>query len=231
MKKVALTVFCTFILFDFCYSQLSTYNLDRLNNKSIRITKRYYVKYARLYETPKLIAYIERRDLEFIPIVSFKLKKSATDYDDTSKIVEHLKRHSRSKISEAIFYKQGVYQGSMICGDLVYGYGKDCFYGFDDIDTEFKANYQNTYSRNLFWFLQSEKPDFIFTIKMIRGVFYVKDDKIFFINPYEKMYSPEYKNGTTTIYDPDQFIREKCSVEIIREIARNKKGSRIRFCN
>jgi len=228
IRKVALTVFCIFIFIDSCYSQLSGYNLTRLNERSIKISKHYYVKYARRRGEFKLTSLTERRNLDFVPIISFKLKKAAVNYDENSKIVDFVKRHTKSKITEAIYSKEGVFEGSLHCLDLVYGYSKFCeCLG----NSDFRSNYQHTVSRNLYWFIQSEMPDFLFEIKMIRGLFYIKEDKVYFIDMYEKMLSVDYKNGTTTIYDPDQFIRDKCSIEIIREIARNKKGSVIRFCN
>lgn len=154
--------------------------------------------------------------LKTIPIISFTIGPNAIEYDSTKKIVSYLNPNEEFLIESAIFLKNKKFYATFDCFNTIYY--SDCEPCNYDDSIEEKDYYHNYEEKKIFNAIKQRKYTLLFKVRYIR-------DAVWFIEEKEvKIYCPKDK----LIYDPDEYIKKRCSVETIRNLALGKLHA---FCD
>lgn len=157
------------------------------------------------------------KQLEYLPVSSFVLSKKTSIYDSTSKIIDFLVLNNHQTLQEYYTFKNGKYEGVKSLFNDVYFNSKG-FRSSYDSSKIFEPNNYNTIMYNTLNILKKYKFDFLFAVKYFRNaIWFIENKQVYLIDMKD-----------LKIYDPDEYIRLKCSVEIVRELAQGKVD---KFCD
>jgi hypothetical protein len=164
----------------------------------------------------KFEAHALNATLKSIPVLSFTISPEAIEYDSTKKITDYLLPNSYFPIEFAMLMKKGKFYAALDCSKNVnYSSCEVCKY--DDSMVE-KKDHNNYEIRQLFKELSTIKYTLLFTVQYFRkAVWFVENNKIY-----------TYCMDDNRIYDPDEFIKKRCSIQVIKDIADGKLNS---ICN
>ncbi|WP_291200385.1 hypothetical protein [Dyadobacter sp.] len=154
--------------------------------------------------------------LKRIPILSFSIAPGAASYDSTKKISDYLELNEAFPIESSILLKKNKFYATLDCYDNVnYSSCEPCNY---DDSVEEKKDYYNYEIKKIYDTIKKRKYSLLFKVQHFR-------EAIWFIENKEvKIYSTRDK----LVYDPDEYIKKRCSVESVRNLALGKLHS---FCD
>ncbi|GGN10726.1 hypothetical protein GCM10010967_53250 [Dyadobacter beijingensis] len=154
--------------------------------------------------------------LKPIPILSYEVSEQALEYDSTKKIVDYLKPNDMFPFQSVMFLKKKKFHATLDCINIAYYTDcKPCNYNDSQEDKDHHHNYEE---KKIFNAIKNRKYTLLFKVQYFR-------DAVWLIEKKEvKIYSPQDK----LFYDPDEYIKKRCSVETIRNLALGKLNS---FCD
>ena len=199
------------------FGQDFIHNAKKLTTKSKKGAKKELIrilKYEELENWIDLMAYVSK--LNYNPVSSFILSAKAIEYDSTKRIVDFIIPNDKVIFEFALTFNGKSYEGLIDCIDAVSFGSKDpCSYDNSKI---MEGNHMNTFVRNGFSVLAKRKVSLLFTVKYIRNCWwFVEEGNVFILDLKE-----------LRIYNPDEYIKLKCSIQNIRDLA---KGNLSKFCN
>lgn len=154
--------------------------------------------------------------LKPIPVMSYEVSEQASEYDSTKKIVDYLRPNDMFPFQSAIFLKKKKFHATLDCFNTIYY--ADCEPCSYDDSAEEQDYYHNYEEKKIFNAIKNKKYTLLFKVRYFR-------DAVWFIEKKEvKIYCPQDK----VVYDPDEYIKKRCSVETIRNLALGKLHS---FCD
>lgn len=143
--------------------------------------------------------------------MSYEISARASDYDSTKRIVDYLTLDDIFQFNFVIFLKGKKLHATLDCHNNVYYLDcKPCSYT-DSI--KMKDHYNNYKIKKIYdAIVVDRKSTLLFTVKYLReAVWFVEKNEV-------KIYCIQDK----LIYNPDDFIKKRCSVEAIKSLAREK---------
>lgn len=150
--------------------------------------------------------------IDYLPISSFELSRKAALYDSIQSIVNYLVLNKKHTLQGFYTLKEGSYEGYKSLNNLVYFNGKGFSSGYDTSKVFTNDYDESTMMYNTLKELQKRDFEFLFAVKYFRdAVWFVENKKVNLIDVKE-----------LKIYDPDEYIRIKCSIETIRNLASGK---------
>lgn len=154
--------------------------------------------------------------LKPIPVMSYEVSEQASEYDSTKKIVDYLRPNDMFPFQSAMFLKKKKFHATLDCFNAVYYIDcEPCNYDDSAEEKDYSRNYEE---KKIFNAIKNRKYTLLFKVRYFRdAVWFVEKKGV-------KIYSPQDK----LIYDPDEYIKKRCSVETIRNLALGKLHS---FCD
>lgn len=198
-------------------------NPTRVQKKAKKMARNQFMRaWQEQEEVSKLAAKREAENRAFIPVSSFVISSDAVNYDYSKSIIHYLEPNTKFPLAmsfvlkKEFFFKQKIDAVIDCYHPIAYEDTDLCAYQEDIIEgdkRDFGDMIYKAYSA-----LSNRKYDFLFVVKKIRGCIWVVENKkvsLYNMNDYK-------------FYDPDEFIRMKCSDEMIREFAAGKSPQ---LCN
>lgn len=190
------------------------YNLGRIIRKNQRIAKRnlifkdnFYLSFIeKIYGLPYIYS------IDYLPISSFSLSRKAILYDGAQSIVNYIVLNKKHSLQGFYTLKKGSYEGYKSLNNLVYFNGKGFSSGYDT--SKVFTNYYDeiTLMYNTLKALQKRNFEFLFAVKYFRdAIWFIENKEVYLIDIKE-----------LKVYDPDEYIRIKCSINTIRNLASGK---------
>lgn len=154
--------------------------------------------------------------LKPIPVLSYEISEQASEYDSTKRIIDYLKPNDMFPFQSAIFLKKRKFHATLDCSNTVYY--ADCEPCNYDNSAEEKDYYHNYEEKKIFNAIKNRKYTLLFKVKYFRNaVWFIENKEV-------KVYCAQDK----LFYNPDDFIKRRCSVQTIRNLAIGKLNS---FCD
>lgn len=165
----------------------------------------------------KIYFWQHSQELDYLPVSSFIISEKAISYDSTKSIIDFIVFNKKNPLQEFYTFKNGSYEGVKSLFNDVYFNGKGFSSGYDTSKVFLHQHY-NTSMYNMLQELKKYNFDFLFAVKYFRNtIWFVENKKIYLIDDKD-----------LKIYNPDDYIRQKCSVQQIRNMA---AGKNIKFCD
>ncbi|MBO9614218.1 MAG: hypothetical protein J7619_16050 [Dyadobacter sp.] len=164
----------------------------------------------------RLEAYSLLKKSDIVPVVSFCITSEAKKYDSTKRIIDYLQPNENFPFELAIFSKKRKFYATLDCFNTIYY--SDCQPCNYDDSMEEKVGYHNYEIKKIYDAIKNRKYSLLFKVKYFREAIWLIENK------EVKIYSLQDK----LIYDPDEYIKKRCSVEVIRNLALGKLHS---FCD
>ncbi|WP_439555238.1 hypothetical protein [Dyadobacter sp.] len=214
--RTVLTILIILISSYVALSQSIFSNTKKINKMARRSAKKELLRSVTSDEwMSKFEAYSLIATLKFIPVISMVLTPEAVKYDSSKKIIDYLEPHISFPFEFAILLRNNRFHGTLDCFNKInFASCKVCNY--DDSMEEKEYHYNFEVKRTLS-ILSKRKYKLLFTVKYFRSsIWFVENNRIFLFDTREKKF-----------YDPDEYIKDHCSVEKVRQMAAEKP---IQFC-
>jgi hypothetical protein len=164
----------------------------------------------------KFEIYVLIMTLKPIPVLSYEISEQASEYDSTKRIIDYLKPNDMFSFQSAIFLKKKKFHATLDCFNTVYYV--DCNPCNYDDSKEEKNYYHNYEIKKIYNAISTKKYTLLFKVKYFRNtVWFIENKEV-------KVYCAQDK----LFYNPDDFIKRRCSVQTIRNLAIGKLNS---FCD
>lgn len=197
--------------------QLSDYNLNKINKKAKMWSRKNLVKKEGTDIFDKISNCRYAKTLEFIPIISFKLDNSASNYRINDTIINYLKLNENIPIEYYFTTKNGIYEGSKRFYGKIYFDNKFAESSYDSSKV-YKEGYESQILSRSFMLLQQKTFDYLISVKYFRNsIWLVKNNKVLVLDT---------KNNE--FYNPDEYIRKRCSIQVIHNLS---VGNLEHFCD
>ncbi|WP_345240091.1 hypothetical protein [Nibrella saemangeumensis] len=216
MKKLAI-LFLTTCLFANSFGQRVLPNQRQITRYCKKLAKKEFINlWKEGEEVSWLKAYLEASQLTFVPLPSFFISKEAAGYDSSQHIVDYLVPNEEHPIEAALLFRNGRFDGTVDCFDAVFH--RDTTPCHIDPSQEDHIRFANYTLKRGYELLARRRVSFLFSVRHIRNCFwFVERNKVFLL---------DLNDGK--VYDPDEYIKLKCSADLIRDMATGKLGQ---ICN
>jgi hypothetical protein len=216
MKKISILLLFPLLT----NAQFFNQDFLKINNENEKKARRFLIKCQSTNIFSCLKNSIKNKKTKYYTVASYYLSKNAVLYDDTEKIVNFLVL-SNNTLDDFIALKEVngdfLFQG---CDNGIINENDEYYYLEGMKKVGIKDTTTVTLNNSWVWnkVLKGRQFDFLFSVKYFRNaIWFIENKKIYLVDMKE-----------LKVYDPDEYIRQKCSIETIHKLAQNKVN---RFCD
>ena len=217
MKIILLIFVLIFVESNSLYAQFLNNNFLKIIKDNKRTAKRNLICKEGSDINDKFLNISYANKLEYLPVSSFVLSKNGVVYDSTISITNFIVFNKKSPLQDFYTLKNGNYEGVKSLFNDVYFDGKGFSSSYDSSKVFLQNNY-NSIMHNTFQVLQKHNFKFLFAVKYFRNaIWFIEDQKVYLLDTRE-----------LKIYEPDEYIKQKCSIHTIHKLSR---GELDKYCD